>query len=59
MGRLLGARARQPRPRDGKKTSIVYTADLVRGLDVFEVDLPGRDLSEVDEGGLPLPVPLP
>jgi len=43
----------------GKKTEIVYTADFVRGVDVFEVDLPGRDLSEEDEGGLPLPVPLP
>jgi hypothetical protein len=42
----------------GKKTRIVYTADFVRGVDVYEVDLPGRDLSEEDEGGLPLP-PLP
>jgi hypothetical protein len=34
-----------------KKTNIVYTADLVRGLDVFEVDLPSKDLSG-DDGGL-------
>ena len=29
-----------------KKTNIVYTTDLVRGLDVYEVDVPGKDLSE-------------
>jgi hypothetical protein len=34
-----------------KKTNIVYTTDLVRGLDVYEVDVPGKDLSE--GGGLP------
>jgi hypothetical protein len=34
----------------GKKTNIVYTTDLVRGLDVYEVDVPSKDLSE--EGGL-------
>ena len=34
-----------------KKTNIVYTADLVRGVDVFEVDLPSKDLSG-DGGGL-------
>ena len=33
-----------------KKTNIVYTTDLVRGLDVYEVDVPGKDLSE--GGGL-------
>ena len=33
-----------------KKTNIVYTTDLVRGLDVYEVDVPGKDLSE--SGGL-------
>ncbi|MQA25036.1 MAG: hypothetical protein GEU94_06110 [Micromonosporaceae bacterium] len=27
----------------GQKTNIVYTADLIRGLDVFTVDLPGTD----------------
>ncbi|MGH2969270.1 MAG: LVIVD repeat-containing protein [Solirubrobacteraceae bacterium] len=35
----------------GKKTNVVYTADLVRGVDVYEVDLPGADLSE--DGPLP------
>jgi hypothetical protein len=40
-----------------KKTNVVYSVDLVRGLDVFEVDVPGQDLEE-DDGlldGLPLP----
>ena len=36
-----------------KKTNIVYTTDLVRGLDVYEVDLPGTEPQES-----PLP-PLP
>jgi hypothetical protein len=39
-----------------KKTNVVYTTDLVRGVDVYEVDLPGADLSE-DDGPLPLPLP--
>jgi hypothetical protein len=39
-----------------KKTNVVYTTDLVRGVDVYEVDLPGADLSEDDA---PLPLPLP
>jgi hypothetical protein len=39
-----------------KKTNVVYTTDLVRGLDVYEVDMPGADLSE-DEPALPLPLP--
>jgi hypothetical protein len=33
-----------------KKTNVVYTADLVRGLDVYEVDVPSRDLEEEDGG---------
>ena len=28
----------------GKKTNIVYTADLVRGVDVYQVDVPTKDL---------------
>ncbi len=28
-----------------KKTNLVYTTDLVRGLDVYEVDVPSKDLS--------------
>ncbi|HEY3006093.1 MAG TPA: hypothetical protein VGJ44_27340 [Kribbellaceae bacterium] len=36
----------------GRKTNIVYTADLVRGLDVYTVDLPGSDTG----GGLPMPL---
>ncbi len=35
----------------GKKTNIVYTADLVRGLNVYEVDVPSKDLSG-DSGGV-------
>ncbi len=35
----------------GKKTNVVYTADLARGIDVYEVDLPGEDLG--DTGALP------
>lgn len=30
----------------GKKSSFVYTADLARGIDVFQVDLPGEDLGD-------------
>ena len=30
----------------GKKTNIVYTADLARGIDVYQVDLPGQDLGD-------------
>ncbi|MFZ5871062.1 MAG: hypothetical protein ACOYXW_11125 [Actinomycetota bacterium] len=30
----------------GKKTNIVYTADLVRGIDVYTVDLPSKDLGD-------------
>jgi hypothetical protein len=30
----------------GKKTNVVYTTDLVRGLDVYEVDLPGTEPAE-------------
>ncbi len=39
----------------GKKTNYVYTADAVRGIDVYQVDLPGSDLG--DTGQL-LPVEL-
>jgi len=35
----------------GKKTNFVYTADLARGIDVYQVDLPGEDLG--DTGALP------
>jgi len=35
-----------------KKTNLVYTTDLVRGLDVFEVDVPTKDLSG-SSGALP------
>ena len=38
----------------GKKTNIVYTADLARGIDVYEVDLPGEDLG--DTGAITLPL---
>lgn len=30
----------------GKKTNFVYTADLARGIDVFQVDMPGEDLGD-------------
>ncbi|MFP5335459.1 MAG: hypothetical protein ACLGIV_09105 [Actinomycetes bacterium] len=30
----------------GKKTNVVYTADLVRGIDVYTVDLPTKDLGD-------------
>jgi hypothetical protein len=36
------------------KTDIVYTTDLVRGLDVFQVDVPGTDLGETDDSLLDL-----
>jgi hypothetical protein len=41
----------------GAKTNIVYTADLVRGLDVFTVDLPGTASGGLSplSGGRPLP----
>ncbi len=35
----------------GRKTNIVYTADLIRGVDVFTVDLPGVE----SDSSLPLP----
>jgi hypothetical protein len=40
------------------KTNVVYTTDLVRGLDVYQVDVPSRDLHETDDSlldSLPLP----
>jgi hypothetical protein len=37
-----------------KKTNIVYTTDLVRGLDVFQVDVPPADLGETDDSLLDL-----
>jgi len=40
----------------GRKTNIVYTADLIRGLDVFTVDLPG---GEPAGGLLPVSASLP
>jgi hypothetical protein len=39
-----------------KKTNLVYSTDLVRGLEVYEIDVPSRDLSEEPTGPLP---PLP
>ena len=36
------------------KTNIVYTTDLVRGLDVYQVDVPGTDLGETDDSLLDL-----
>jgi hypothetical protein len=36
------------------KTNIVYTTDLVRGLDVYEVDVPGTDLGQTDDSLLDL-----
>lgn len=39
----------------GKKTNIVYTADAVRGIDVYEVTLPGKSAEETDST-LPLAV---
>jgi hypothetical protein len=30
----------------GKKTNVVYTADLLRGIDVYSVDLPADDLGD-------------
>jgi hypothetical protein len=36
-----------------KKTNIVYTTDLVRGLDVYEVDLPGTEPQESTLPSLP------
>jgi hypothetical protein len=43
--------------KQAKKTNVVYTTDLVRGLDVYEVDVPSKDLS--GDGGLLDGVPLP
>jgi len=40
----------------GRKTNIVYTTDLIRGLDVFTVDLPG---GEPAGGLLPVAASLP
>ena len=40
------------------KTNIVYSTDLVRGLDVYEVDVPSRDLHETDDSLLDV-LPLP
>jgi hypothetical protein len=40
----------------GKKTNVVYSVDLVRGLDVYVVDLPSKDLSG-DTTQLPVPLP--
>jgi hypothetical protein len=37
----------------GKKTNVVYTTDLVRGLDVYEVDLPGTEPEETLIPALP------
>ena len=39
----------------GKKTNIVYTADAVRGIDVYEVTLPGKASDDADST-LPLAV---
>jgi hypothetical protein len=37
----------------GKKTNVVYTTDLVRGLDVYEVDMPGTEPQETTLPALP------
>jgi hypothetical protein len=37
----------------GKKTNVIYTTDLVRGLDVYEVDLPGTEPQETLLPALP------
>ncbi|MGH3655025.1 MAG: LVIVD repeat-containing protein [Micromonosporaceae bacterium] len=42
----------------GAKTNIVYTADLVRGLDVFTVDLPGGDTSPAAPAAVDVAAPL-
>jgi len=36
------------------KTDVVYTTDLVRGLDVYQVDVPGADLGTADDALLDL-----
>jgi len=36
-----------------KKTNVIYTTDLVRGLDVYEVDLPGTEPHETTLPALP------
>ncbi len=36
------------------KTNLVYTTDLVRGVDVYEVDVPSADLGETDDSLLDL-----
>ncbi|MQA62563.1 MAG: hypothetical protein GEU86_13965 [Actinophytocola sp.] len=41
----------------GRKTNIVYTADLVRGIDVFTVDLPKPGEKDEDDTSQP-PLPL-
>jgi hypothetical protein len=38
---------------EAKKTNLVYSADLVRGLEVYEVDVPGKDLGEEPSSPLP------
>ena len=37
----------------GRKTNVAYTTDLVRGLDVYEVDLPGTEPQETQLPALP------
>ena len=44
--------------RTDDHTNIAYSIDLVRGLDVYEVDLPGRE-STVRSGGTPSLAGLP
>ncbi len=36
-----------------KKSNLVYSTDLVRGLEVYEVDVPSKDLGEEPSGPLP------
>ena len=38
----------------GKKSNIVYTADLVRGVDVYQVDVPTKDLGDTGTALPPL-----
>ena len=45
-------------PLGPARPNVVYSTDLVRGLDVYQVDVPGHDLHETDDSLLdPLPLP--
>ena len=55
VGLLLGAGLRQA-GKAGAPTNIVYSVDLVRGLDVYAVDLPGGGTSTGEDPLPPLPL---